>query len=101
MLKNLRSYALSVQGEASVEIWSDPRITLGDRLSFASIHSYDKKQGLVSGISLEYDGTIKQKLSLTLVQKVNRDCRVYGGLALKDRPQHSKKITLYPNDGVY
>ncbi len=101
MLKNLAAYAQSICGEINVQVWSDPRIVLTDRLGFLSLRGYANKQGLVEGISLEYDGVLKQKLDLTLVKQVNRDCRVYGGFIISDRPQQGRNHFYYPNEGLY
>ena len=101
MLKNLAGYMQSVCGEINVQVWSDPRIALTDRLGFLSLRGYANKQGLVEGISLEYDGVLKQKLDLTLVKQVNRDCRVYGGFVISDRPQQGRNFLSYPNEGLY
>ncbi|MGL4524877.1 MAG: hypothetical protein ACRCVN_05095 [Spirochaetia bacterium] len=101
MLKNLASYHQCILGSADLIPWSDPRIGIGDRVSFNSIRNYEKKEALIDGITLEYNGILKQKMSVSLVKKANRDCRVYGGFSLCDRPQYSRKLQIYPNDGIY
>ncbi|MEL3908072.1 MAG: hypothetical protein P1P64_03525 [Treponemataceae bacterium] len=80
--------------DLSYELWADPRIELYDYIGVKKLRYPSYSQGIVDEIELEYQGYLKQKVKIKETRKHNRDCRVFAGFVLTDRPmQDDTQIT--------
>lgn len=81
-LRHYRNFSSAV----SVKLWSDPRLELYDYIACRKLRYAAYTQGIIDEITLDYNGALSQEVSLVRTKAHNRDCRMYGGFALGDRP---------------
>lgn len=86
ILKTAMKYYKDLNRSFSVETWCDPRVQLYDFLGFKNLRYQNYNQGIVDEITLEYARYLTQKIKLKETQKHNRDCRVFNGFVVNDRP---------------
>ncbi|MEL3908304.1 MAG: hypothetical protein P1P64_04745 [Treponemataceae bacterium] len=79
----------------STKIWSDPRLELYDLIAFKSLRGYGFTQGIIDEIEYKYKGYLTQKLKIKQTTKHNRDCRMWCGYVLDDRPVLAKTFLKY------
>lgn len=91
----VQAYYRSFLGKTELEPWSDPRLEIGDLVAVESLRGYGFTPSMVDELTLEYTGTVIQKVTALQTQKHNRDCRMFGGHVLKDRPLIAKGTKGY------
>jgi hypothetical protein len=100
MLTALQVYYGRLLGTGSLTPWRDWRLEIGDRISMASMRGYPCTEGIITNITHEFAGALKQKFAIDMVPQETRDSRCYGGMVFDDRPESSLNQYDYTGGSV-